>query len=63
LGGIVGPWLFGILIGSGARSAIAGGYAIGAALMLIASAVTLRLGIAAERRPLELVARPLSSAN
>jgi MFS family permease len=62
LGGIVGPWLFGVLIGTGARAAIGWGYAFGAALMLIAAAVTLRLGVAAERRSLEDVARPLSSA-
>ena len=62
LGGIVGPWLFGVLIGTGERAAIGWGYGFGAALMLIAAAVTLRLGVAAERRPLEDVARPLSSA-
>jgi MFS family permease len=63
LGGVAGPWLFGVLIGSGERTAIAWGYAFGALLMLVASAVTLRLGVAAERRALEDVARPLSSAD
>jgi MFS family permease len=63
LGGIVGPWLFGVLIGTGERTAIGWGYAFGAALMLIAAAVTLRIGVAAERRSLEDVARPLSSAD
>ena len=63
LGGIAGPWLFGVLIGTGERAAIGWGYAFGAALMLIAAAVTLRLGVAAERRSLEDVARPLSSAS
>jgi MFS family permease len=63
LGGIVGPWLFGVLIGTGERSAIGWGYAFGAALMLIAAVVTLRIGVAAERRSLEDVARPLSSAD
>jgi MFS family permease len=63
LGGIVGPWLFGVLIGTGERSAIGWGYAFGAALMLMAAAVTLRIGVAAERRSLEDVARPLSSAD
>jgi MFS family permease len=61
LGGIVGPWLFSALIGSGDRRAVAEGYALGAILMLIAAAVTLRLGVAAERRALEDVASPLSS--
>ena len=51
-----------MLIGTGERTAIGWGYAFGAALMLIAAAVTLRIGVAAERRSLEDVARPLSSA-
>jgi len=63
LGGVVAPWLFGILIGTGERGAIAWGYVFGATLMLIAAAVTVRLGVAAERRSLEHVARPLSSAD
>ena len=60
IGGIVAPWLFGALIGTGEPSAIAWGYAFGAALMLLAAVVELWLGVAAERRPLEEVARPLS---
>jgi MFS family permease len=63
VGGVVAPWWFGVLIGTGERSAIAGGYVFGAALMLVAAAVTLKLGIAAERRPLEHVAAPLSRAD
>ena len=63
LGGVAGPWLFGFLIGSGERTAIAWGYAFGAMLMLIAAGVTFKWGIAAERRSLEHVARPLSSAD
>ena len=63
LGSIVGPWLFGVLIGAGERVAIGWGYAFGAALMLIAAAVTLRLGVKAERRSLEDVARQLSAAD
>ncbi|MGA9422073.1 MAG: MFS transporter, partial [Rhodanobacteraceae bacterium] len=60
LGGIAGPWLFGHLIGTGAREPIAWGYVLGAALMLIAAVIELKLGVAAERRPLEDVATPLS---
>lgn len=63
VGGVAGPWLFGYLIGSGEREAIAWGYAFGATLMLIAAIVALKLGVAAERRSLEHVARPLSSAD
>ena len=61
LGGVAAPWLFGALIGTGQPSAIAYGYAFGAALMLIAAIIEAWLGIAAERKPLEEVARPLSS--
>ncbi len=60
LGGIAAPWIFGALIGSGEPSAIAWGYAAGAALMLVAAGTELWLGVAAERRALEEVARPLS---
>ncbi|MEO7852897.1 MAG: MFS transporter [Rubrivivax sp.] len=61
LGGVVGPLLFGALIGSGERSAIGWGYALGAVLMLVAAALTPKLGLAAERRSLEDLAPPLSS--
>lgn len=60
IGGVAGPWLFGRLIGGGDPAAIAGGYVFGAALMLLAALVELVLGVAAERRPLEEVAAPLS---
>jgi MFS family permease len=59
LGGFAGPWLFGTLIGTGERDAIAWGYVFGSALMLAAAGVALRLGVAAERQPLEAVAPPL----
>ena len=62
LGGVAAPWLFGTLIGTGARLPITCGYLFGAALMLLAAAVEYRLGIAAERRSLEDVAAPLSAA-
>jgi MFS family permease len=60
LGGIAGPAVFGALIDTGSRTEVMWGYAFGGALMLIAAAVELALGIKAERRPLEEVARPLS---
>jgi MFS family permease len=60
IGGVAAPWVFGALVESGERGAVANGYAFGAALMVIAGAVAWRRGIAAERRPLEDVARPLS---
>ena len=61
LGGVAAPSIFGALIGSGEPSAIAGGYGFGAALMLLAAGIEGWLGIAAERKSLEDVARPLSS--
>jgi MFS family permease len=60
LGGAFSPWLFGVLIESGGRGEIFLGYLLGAALMLAAAVIELKLGIAAERRPLEEVAAPLS---
>ena len=42
--------------------AIAGGYWLGA-LMLVAAFAALRLAVAAERRPLEEVAQPLSAVD
>ena len=61
IGGIGAPWLFGVLVGTGAPVAIASGYALGALLMLAAATFAWRHGVAAERKPLEEVARPLSS--
>jgi MFS family permease len=61
IGGTIGPWLFGMLIGTGERNAIASGYCVGAVLMLIAAATEWAIGIAAERRALEDVASPLST--
>jgi MFS family permease len=63
IGGVGAPWLFGVLVGSGEPAAIAWGYGLGALLMLVAAGVALRLGVAAERKPLEEVARPLSSVD
>jgi MFS family permease len=60
LGGVAGPWLFGHLIGSGERSAIGAGYYLGAGLMIIGAVAALRLAVAAERKPLEEVATPLT---
>jgi MFS family permease len=60
LGGVGGPLLFGVLIESGARGEILLGYLLGGALMLAAAIVEVKLGVNAERRPLEEVAPPLS---
>ncbi|HEY1244189.1 MAG TPA: MFS transporter, partial [Hyphomicrobiaceae bacterium] len=60
LGGIAGPLLFGALIETGSRAGVFGGYLLGAALMLAAAVVAALWGVAAERKPLESVARPLA---
>jgi MFS family permease len=61
IGGVAGPWLFGALIDTGSRSSVAAGYFLGSALMIAAALIEWRWGIAAERKPLEAVCRPLGS--
>ena len=61
LGGVAGPALFGWLIQTGERGSIMWGYLLAAALMLLAALTEWRLGFAAEGRPLEEVAEPLSA--
>ena len=63
IGGVAGPWLFGRLIDTGSRWSVFGGYLLGAALMLVAALVAARWGVAAERKPLEQVCRPLAAAD
>ncbi|WP_263146140.1 MFS transporter [Pseudomonas sp. RIT-PI-AD] len=63
LGGIVGPLLFGELIETHQREYVFVGYLIGAGLMLLAGVVQAIWGVAAERKSLESVARPLSQAD
>jgi MFS family permease len=60
-GGFAAPLLFGALIETGSRAAVAVGYAIGAALVIAAGLFALRHAVDAERRPLEEVAPPLGS--
>jgi len=60
LGGVVAPWLFGLLIESGSRDQVLLGYLIASTLMALAAFVAWRLGVRSERQPLEAVARPLS---
>src|SRR5438477_428429 len=60
-GGVGAPILFGWIIGTGSRDALFIGYLVAAALMICGAIVELWIGVAAERRPLEHVAAPLSS--
>jgi len=60
-GGFIAPVLFGMLIETGSRGAVAIGYGIGATLVIVAGLLALRFGVDAERRPLEDIAPPLGS--
>lgn len=63
IGGVLGPWLFGVLIETGSRMSVFGGYLGGALLMLIAAGVAARWAVAAERKPLESISRPLAAVD
>ena len=63
IGGITGPLLFGQLINSGQRGEVMWSFLIGAVVMGAAGLVELWLGVAAERRPLEELALPLTVAD
>ena len=60
IGGVAGPALFGALIDTGSRGSVFAGYLLGSVLMVAAAAVAWAYAIAAERQPLESVARPLA---
>jgi MFS family permease len=60
IGGVAGPALFGALIDTGSRNSVFAGYLFGSALMVVAAIVAWRYAIAAERKSLETVARPLA---
>jgi MFS family permease len=62
-GGFLAPALFGALIESESRRAVFLGYFLGALFMLGGAAAAALLGVAAERRPLEEVARPLGEVD
>ncbi|GGC50560.1 MFS transporter [Chelatococcus reniformis] len=61
IGGVAGPAVFAGLVETGSRQAVFGGYVFGALLMIGAAAVMWRWGIAAERKSLESIARPLAA--
>ncbi|RUO98280.1 MFS transporter [Hyphomicrobium sp.] len=63
VGGIIGPYFLGHLIDTGSRTSVLAGYLIGSALMIIAAGIAAMKAVAAERKPLEDVARPLSASD
>jgi MFS family permease len=60
IGGVAGPALFGALVDTGSRNSVFAGYLLGSGLMIGAAVIAWRYCIAAERQPLESVARPLA---
>ena len=63
IGGVAGPWLFGVLIDTGSRWSVFGGYLFGSVLMLAAALVGALFAVAAERKSLESISRPLAAAD
>jgi MFS family permease len=60
IGGVAGPAVFGLLIDTGSRTSVFAGYLLGAVLMVVAAVIAWCYCVAAERRTLESVARPLA---
>jgi MFS family permease len=61
-GGVAAPFIFGLLIETGSKTALFYGYIAGAALMIGAGAVEAWIGVKAERASLEEITAPLSEA-
>ncbi|WP_287950647.1 MFS transporter [Acidiplasma sp.] len=61
IGGVLAPSLFGILIASKSPFSLSMGYLLGASLMVISGIVEIFLGVKAEKKSLEDVARPLTA--
>ena len=62
IGGITGPFLFGKMIESGEESQVAIAFFLGAAVMALGGIVELVLGVKAEGKELEQIAKPLTAA-
>ena len=62
LGGVIGPQVFSRLINSGSYDQVFIAFALGAVMMIIGGVAELILGISAERRSLEDIAKPLTAA-
>jgi MFS family permease len=62
IGGFAAPAFFGALIESGSRANVFLGYAVGAALVIVAAVIAWFHALDAECKPLELIAPPLGAA-
>src|SRR5207248_1505554 len=61
VGGVAAPFIFGLLIQTGSRTALFRGYLAGSFLMIAAAVVEAFIGVRAERRSLESISTPLSA--
>lgn len=61
-GGVAGPALYGYIVGTGSRSLLFWGYVAGAIVIASGGVTELFLGVNAERKSLENIARPLACA-
>ena len=61
IGGVLAPFIFGILIEGGNRADLFLAYLLGASVMIIAAIVEIFLGVKAEGQSLESVAQPLTA--
>ncbi len=61
IGGVGAPLLFGILIQTGSKPAVAAGYALGATLMVGAAILEALIGVEAAGKSLESISKPLAS--
>ena len=62
VGGVAAPFIFGLLIQTGSRTALFKGYLAGAVLMIAAAVIEAVIGVRAEQQSLESISAPLSSA-
>ncbi|HEY2499766.1 MAG TPA: MFS transporter [Candidatus Angelobacter sp.] len=62
VGGVAAPFVFGVLIQTGSRTALFKGYLAGAVLMIAAAVTEAVIGVRAEQQSLESISAPLSSA-
>ncbi len=63
LGGIIGPQLFAPMVATGKASEVFKALAIGAILMILGGVTEIVFGIAAERKGLESIAKPLTAVD
>ena len=61
-GGVAAPFIFGLLIQTGSRTALFYGYLAGAVLMIGAAIIEAVMGVSAEQKSLEDITAPLSEA-